>query len=55
MTERGGRPHLSKPHSRDAEYLRTVHPRFDAFTRRRDRLDPGRLFGNGSLRRMLGS
>jgi L-gulono-1,4-lactone dehydrogenase len=55
MTERDGRPHWGKLHTRDAEYFRTVYPRFDEFTRLRDRLDPERLFGNDYLRRVLGS
>jgi len=55
MTERGGRPHWGKLHTRDAEYLASVYPRFEEFTRLRDRLDPDRLFGNDYLRRVLGS
>ncbi|MYS25229.1 FAD-linked oxidoreductase [Streptomyces sp. DvalAA-14] len=51
----GGRPHWGKMHTRDAEYLGSVYPRFGEFTRLRDRLDPGRLFGNDYLRRVLGS
>ncbi|WP_327288302.1 D-arabinono-1,4-lactone oxidase [Streptomyces sp. NBC_01198] len=55
MTERGGRPHWGKMHTRDAEYFRTAYPRFGEFTALRDRLDPERLFGNDYLRRVLGS
>ncbi|WP_225847349.1 D-arabinono-1,4-lactone oxidase [Streptomyces sp. HPF1205] len=55
MTERGGRPHWGKLHTRDAGYLADVYPRFGEFTRLRDRLDPERLFGNDYLRRVLGS
>lgn len=55
MTAVGGRPHWGKVHTRDAEYFRTVYPRFEEFTALRDRLDPGRLFGNDYLRRVLGS
>ncbi|MFI0899697.1 D-arabinono-1,4-lactone oxidase [Streptomyces sp. NPDC020983] len=55
MTERQGRPHWGKMHTRDADYFRTVYPRFTEFTGLRDRLDPGRLFGNDYLRRVLGS
>ncbi|WP_405588892.1 D-arabinono-1,4-lactone oxidase [Streptomyces sp. NBC_01190] len=51
----GGRPHWGKMHSRDAAYLASVYPRFGEFTAVRDRLDPGRLFGNDYLRRVLGS
>lgn len=55
MTERDGRPHWGKMHTRDAEYFRAVYPRFAEFTELRDRLDPGRLFANDYLRRVLGS
>ncbi|MBM9436774.1 D-arabinono-1,4-lactone oxidase [Actinacidiphila bryophytorum] len=55
MTERGGRPHWGKMHTRDADYFRTVYPRFTEFTQLRDQLDPARLFANDYLRRVLGS
>lgn len=55
MTGYGGRPHWGKIHTRDAEYLDGVYPRFGEFLALRDRLDPGRLFGNGHLRRVLGA
>jgi FAD-linked oxidoreductase len=55
MTARGGRPHWGKMHTRDVDYLRSAYPRFAEFTALRDRLDPGRLFGNDYLRRVLGS
>ena len=54
MIELGGRPHWGKLHGRDASSLRGVYPRFDEFVRLRDRLDPGRLFGNRYLVRVLG-
>ncbi|HWM35760.1 MAG TPA: D-arabinono-1,4-lactone oxidase [Streptomyces sp.] len=54
MIAHGGRPHWGKLHSRDAAYLASVYPRFEEFTRIRDRLDPGRVFGNDYLRRVLG-
>ncbi|MEV4442634.1 D-arabinono-1,4-lactone oxidase [Streptomyces sp. NPDC049577] len=54
MTAHGGRPHWGKLHSREAEYLAEVYPRFAEFTAVRDRLDPHRLFGNDYLRRVLG-
>ncbi|MFJ1748534.1 D-arabinono-1,4-lactone oxidase [Streptomyces sp. NPDC088116] len=54
MTAHGGRPHWGKIHTRDAEYLSGVYPRFGEFTAVRDRLDPDRLFGNDYLRRVLG-
>ncbi|MFE2146979.1 D-arabinono-1,4-lactone oxidase [Streptomyces sp. NPDC059456] len=54
FTAHGGRPHWGKVHTRDAEYLARVYPRFGEFTALRDRLDPDRLFGNDYLRRVLG-
>lgn len=54
MTAHGGRPHWGKLHTRDAEYLAGIYPRFGEFTAVRDRLDPDRLFGNDYLRRVLG-
>lgn len=54
MTAHGGRPHWGKLHSRDATYLAEVYPRFGEFTAVRDRLDPGRVFDNDYLRRVLG-
>ncbi|MEU3187560.1 D-arabinono-1,4-lactone oxidase [Streptomyces sp. NPDC006923] len=55
MTAHAGRPHWGKIHTRDAEYLSGVYPRFAEFTALRDRLDPDRLFGNDYLRRVLGA
>ncbi|MFE6750611.1 D-arabinono-1,4-lactone oxidase [Kitasatospora purpeofusca] len=55
MTEHGGRPHWGKLHTRDAEYLAGVYPRFAEFTALRDELDPDRRFGNDYLRRVLGA
>ncbi|MBB5122150.1 FAD-linked oxidoreductase [Streptomyces eurocidicus] len=54
MTAHGGRPHWGKLHGRDAEYLAGVYPRFGEFMAVRDRVDPGRVFGNEYLRRVLG-
>ncbi|MGK5500675.1 D-arabinono-1,4-lactone oxidase [Streptomyces sp. URMC 125] len=54
MVAHGGRPHWGKLHSRDAEYLAGVYPRFGEFTALRDRLDPDRMFANDHLRRVLG-
>ncbi|MFB7657687.1 MULTISPECIES: D-arabinono-1,4-lactone oxidase [unclassified Streptomyces] len=54
FTAHEGRPHWGKVHTRDAEYLSRVYPRFGEFTALRDRLDPGRLFLNDYLRRVLG-
>ncbi|EGX56235.1 FAD-dependent oxidoreductase [Streptomyces zinciresistens K42] len=55
FTAHEGRPHWGKVHTRDAEYFSGVYPRFAEFTALRDRLDPGRLFQNDYLRRVLGS
>ncbi|WP_055585904.1 D-arabinono-1,4-lactone oxidase [Streptacidiphilus griseoplanus] len=54
MTAHQGRPHWGKLHTRDAEYLTSVYPRFGDFLALRDRVDPERRFGNGYLRRVLG-
>ncbi|MFI5619865.1 D-arabinono-1,4-lactone oxidase [Streptomyces sp. NPDC051567] len=54
FTAHGGRPHWGKVHTRDAEYLAGVYPRFAEFAAVRDRLDPDRVFGNDYLRRVLG-
>ena len=54
MTQLGGRPHWGKMHTRDADYLRTVYPRFDEFRRVRDQFDPDRVFANDYLRQVLG-
>lgn len=48
-----GRPHWGKLHGRDAGSLRAAYPRFDDFVGVRDRLDPGRVFGNEYLARVL--
>ncbi|MGW7820876.1 D-arabinono-1,4-lactone oxidase [Streptomyces puniciscabiei] len=55
FTAHEGRPHWGKVHTRDAEYVARVYPRFGEFTALRDRLDPERLFQNDYLRRVLGS
>ncbi|KUO12457.1 D-arabinono-1,4-lactone oxidase [Streptomyces sp. DSM 15324] len=55
FTAHEGRPHWGKVHTRDAEYFAQVYPRFGEFTAVRDRLDPGRLFQNDYLRRVLGA
>ncbi|MCZ9345719.1 FAD-linked oxidoreductase, partial [Streptomyces sp. TRM76130] len=54
LTAHEGRPHWGKLHTRDAEYLSRVYPRFGEFTALRDRLDPDRRFRNDHLRRVLG-
>ena len=55
MTAASGRPHWGKMHTRDADYLRGVYPRFGDFVALRDKLDPDRRFGNAYLRQVLGS
>lgn len=54
MTAHGGRPHWGKMHTRTAETLREVYPRFDDFLAVRDELDPERRFANPYLDRVLG-
>jgi FAD/FMN-containing dehydrogenase len=49
-----GRPHWGKVHTKDAAYLRTVYPKFSDFLALRDKIDPGRLFGNEYLDKVLG-
>ena len=55
MVAYGGRPHWGKMHTRDADYLSAVYPRFADFVAVRDRLDPDRLFRNAYLDRVLGA
>jgi L-gulono-1,4-lactone dehydrogenase len=54
MAEHEGRPHWGKLHQLDAEQLRKLYPDFDAFVALRDRLDPGGVFTNDYLDRVLG-
>ena len=54
MTAVGGRPHWGKMHTRDAEYLRGVYPKFDDFVALRDVVDPDRRFTNDYLNQVLG-
>lgn len=53
--EHQGRPHWGKEHNCDAEYLRTVYPKFDAFCELRERFDPERIFTNPYLDTVLGA
>jgi L-gulonolactone oxidase len=41
-------------HTLDAGDLAEVYPRFGAFVKMRNRLDPNRVFANDYLRRVLG-
>jgi FAD/FMN-containing dehydrogenase len=52
--EHAGRPHWGKLHTLDADRLAELYPRHADFVAVRDRLDPGRTFDNGYLRRVLG-
>ena len=54
MAEHDGRPHWGKMHDLDADRLRKLYPAFDDFVSLRDRLDPGGLFSNLYLDRVLG-
>jgi FAD-linked oxidoreductase len=54
MRAHGGRPHWGKVHTRQADGLAPLYPRFEEFLAMRDRLDPDRVFANGYLRRVLG-
>ncbi|ALG05556.1 D-arabinono-1,4-lactone oxidase [Kibdelosporangium phytohabitans] len=49
----GGRPHWGKMHTLDAEALRARYPRFDDFRRVRAEVDPGCVFRNAYLDRVL--
>ncbi|MFC7764905.1 D-arabinono-1,4-lactone oxidase [Leucobacter soli] len=54
LAAHAGRPHWGKLHTRTAEQLREVYPRFDDFLAVRDVLDPDRAFANPYLNRVLG-
>ncbi|HVU20606.1 MAG TPA: D-arabinono-1,4-lactone oxidase [Rhizomicrobium sp.] len=51
--ENEGRPHWGKRHTRTAEELAALYPRFDEFRAMRRRLDPEGKFLNSYLRRMF--
>jgi FAD-linked oxidoreductase len=51
----GGRPHWGKMHSLDGTVLRERYPRFNDFLRVRNEVDPGRVFTNGYVERVLDS
>ncbi|KAA1416316.1 FAD-binding protein [Nocardioides humilatus] len=55
MRDHGGRPHWGKLHTRTADDLAALYPRFSDFLALRDRLDPARVFTNDYLRQVLGS
>jgi FAD/FMN-containing dehydrogenase len=51
----GARPHWGKAFGQSATELAPLYPRWDAFARLRDELDPDRVFGSPFLERILGS
>ncbi|MBS1885816.1 MAG: FAD-binding protein [Actinobacteria bacterium] len=55
MDDFGGRPHWGKRHFQTAATLAPRYPRWSAFQRARDQLDPGRVFTNAYVERVLGS
>jgi FAD/FMN-containing dehydrogenase len=54
FTSVGGRPHWGKMHTRDRAYLEGVYPRLGDALAVRERVDPGRRFGNAYLDRVFG-
>jgi FAD-linked oxidoreductase len=53
VSEHAGRPHWGKVHTLGAQQLRELYPRFDDFRAVRERLDPGHLFTNEHVARLL--
>jgi L-gulono-1,4-lactone dehydrogenase len=53
VAEHEGRPHWGKVHTLGTERLRELYPRFDDFRAVRERLDPGHLFTNEHVTRLL--
>ena len=51
----GARPHWAKLFAADGEQLRGLHPHWDEFVALRDAADPGRVFTNPFLDRVLGA
>jgi len=50
-----GRPHWGKRHFQTAATLRARYPDWDRFAAVRERLDPGGVFANGYVERVLGA
>jgi FAD/FMN-containing dehydrogenase len=50
----GGRPHWGKLHTRNAEELADLYPRWSDFHRLRRELDPKGIFMNDYLRQLFG-
>lgn len=55
MADYDGRPHWGKLHTRTAEELAPLFPRWQEFQAMRRRLDPDHLFNNSYLDRVLGA
>ena len=55
MDSYGGRPHWGKRHFQTAATLAPRYPRWAAFQAARDELDPGRVFTNEYVDRVLGA
>jgi len=53
VAEHEGRPHWGKVHTLGTERLRQLYPRFEDFRAVRERLDPGHLFTNEHVARLL--
>ncbi|MBQ4897746.1 FAD-binding protein [Paenibacillus sp. Marseille-P2973] len=51
--QHGGRPHWGKMHTMTADQLRSIYPKWDAFHRLRQELDPSGIFLNPYLAEML--
>ncbi len=49
-----GRPHWGKLHTRRAEDLRPLYPRWNDFQTARQQLDPQRIFSNSYIEELLG-
>ncbi len=54
FVDHGGRPHWGSVHTRDAEYLHAVYPRFQDFLDVRAQADPDGVFLNDHVRGLLG-
>ena len=55
MTGYLGRPHWGKLHTRTAEDLAPLYPRWSDWQAVRDRVDPDRVFANDYTRQVFGA
>lgn len=55
VAEHDGRPHWGKMHTLDVDRLGELYPLFGQFRAQRDAFDPGRVFTNDYLDRVLGA